>query len=218
MKRKLFFFAASVALCAAACIPALADTIAINNTGSTGGVALATGVTDPHYSLVSAPATVPLTAITTVPNVAWTPNTSTADWISPGSSGNTSWPVGTYVYQTTFTLSPGENAATAQLSGMWTSDNDACIDLNGVNTGQCVGFASFGSLSAFSITSGFMSGVNTLAFVVHNGGGPTGVIAEVSGTVSPGTTPAVPEPSSLFLMGTALAAAGLFYRRMRRAH
>src|ERR1700693_740556 len=111
-------------------LSAFGNSIVIFNTGEgTGGTALAVGQTDPHYILLSAPATVPLTAIATSPNPAWTANASSADWISPGSSGNTSWPVGNYDYETTFSLAV-LNPSTAQLSGKWTSDNDACIDLN----------------------------------------------------------------------------------------
>jgi hypothetical protein len=198
-------------------LSAFGDVVTIFNTGegTLGGPALATGVTDPHYTLTSAPATVPLTAITTVPNAAWHVNTATADWISPGSSGDTSWPVGNYDYQTSFDLT-GLNPATAQLSGSWTSDNDACIFLNGVKTTSCTGFADFGSLLSFSLTSGFVSGVNKLDFIVDNGGGPTGVFAEVSGTASPGTS-AVPEPSSLVFLGAVLL--GLFtVPRLRQAY
>ena len=192
---------------------ASADQIVVANTGETapGGPALAVGILDPNYSLISAPPTVPLTAITTFPNPAWTANTPTADWISPGASGGTSWPVGTYDYQTTFSLA-GLDPSTAQLSGEWTSDNNGCLFLNGANTNSCTSFANFGSFIPFSITSGFNAGANTLDFVIYNGGGPTGVIAEVSGSASP-ISSVVPEPSSLMLMGSGLLGLGGLLRR-----
>jgi hypothetical protein len=192
---------------------AFGDTITIYKTGeSTTGTALPIGTTDPNFSLISAPAGVPLTAITSSPDSFWIGNTTTADWISPSSNGSTSWPVGTYDYQTSFNLT-GLDPATAQLSGQWTSDNNACIDLNGVNTGSCSPFGGFDSLLSFSITTGFQSGVNTLDFVVTNGGGPTGLFAEISGMATVlGST--VPEPSFRWpLLGMSLLAAGLFRRR-----
>ncbi len=186
---------------------AFGDSITVFNTGeSSGGPALATGQVDPHYSLISAPTGVPLTAETTVPNAAWTANTATADWIGTVNGGALSSAVGNYDYQTTFNLT-GDDPSTASLSGLWTSDNQGCIFLNGANTGDCTGGAAFGSLQSFSVTSGFVAGVNTLDFVIVNGGGPTGVIAEFSGTVSSSSAPpvsAVPEPSTLILVGTSL--------------
>jgi hypothetical protein len=198
-------------------LTAFGDSIVIFNTGEgTGGTALPVGQTDLNYNVISAPSGAPLTALTTNPNPAWHANTAGADWISPGSSGGSSWPVGDYDYQTVFSLA-GLDPSTAQLSGQWSSDNDACIVLNGVNTGICSSFAGFGSLASFSITSGFLAGTNTLDFVVHNGGGPTGVIAEVSGTAAP-NPPGVPEPSSLSLLvlGTSFLGLRAFRRKVFR--
>lgn len=209
----LVLFCCSVMVCTA-----LGDSITVFNTGEgLGGTALPIGEIDPNYILISAPLGVPLTAITTTPNAVWTINTATADWLTPSGSANISYPLGNYNYQTTFDLA-GLNPSTAELSGSWTSDNNGCIYLNGVNTGNCTTFQDFGSLIPFSITSGFQAGVNTLDFVVTNGIGtstnPTGVIAEVSGTASP--ISAVPEPSYLWLIGTGLLAALYIPRQHQR--
>ena len=186
---------------------AFADSITIYNTGEdNNGQALPVGVLDPHYSLISAPSGVPLTAITTQPNAAWVPNGVSADWISPSASGNDSWPVGTYDYRTTFNLS-GFDINTAKLFGQWASDNDACIFLNGASTGACTGFADFGHLTAFMIDSGFVQGTNTLDFMVDNGGGPTGLYVEIAGTAD------VPEPSSILLVASGLVSTAVGIRR-----
>src|SRR5436309_1459137 len=125
-------FVGLTVVCGSAMISTVSGaSIGVFNTGEGNfGTALPAGQIDPHYSLISAPFGVPLTAITTVPNPFWTPNTAMADWISPTGAGNLSSPVGEYVYQTTFNLA-GFDPSTAKLSGSWTSDNNACIDLNG---------------------------------------------------------------------------------------
>ena len=91
--------------------------------------------------------------------------------------------------------------------GQWASDNDACIFLNGVNTNSCTGFQDFGQLTAFMIDGGFVQGTNTLDFMVNNGGGPTGLYVEISGTAD------VPEPSSILLLGGGLLSAAVGIRR-----
>ena len=191
---------------------AFANTIAVYNTGQAtlGGNAIATGLTDPHYTLISAPMGVTLQAITSTAHPAWIANQTTADWINPTGTGTSNLPPGNYDYETTFDLT-GLVPGTAKLSGNWATDNNSCIYLNGVNTGQCTAFAAFGGLTAFSITSGFQAGVNTLEFKVTNGAttnNPTGLLVEIAGTASP-----VPEPSSLMLLGTGLAGFAGMIRR-----
>jgi hypothetical protein len=58
------------------------------------------------------------------------------------------------------------------------------VNLNGV---QLASIAGFGSPTNFSLSSSFVAGVNTLDFIVTNGGSsasPTGLRVEVSGTAN----------------------------------
>lgn len=78
--------------------------------------------------------------------------------------------------------------------------------------------STFWALSAFMLNDGFVSGVNTLDFIVCNKSGtgsatsnPTGLRVELSGTGN-----LVPEPSAYVLLGTALIAIGGFYWKRRR--
>ncbi len=93
-------------------------------------------------------------------------------------------PITPYVYRRlTFDLT-GLDPTTASISGTGSADDSAIIRLNGNATGQT--FPAFNVLSTFSITSGFIAGVNTLDFVVSNGGAgpnPTGLLVNsLSGT------------------------------------
>ena len=185
----------------AAC--AYPDAINVSSTGESGGSTLPIGAVEPNYELMSAPAGTPPTAVTTSANLLWVSNQANAEWISPGPNGESNWSTGTYDYQTTFSLD-GLDPATAVLSGLWTSDNSGCIYLNAVDTNDCVGDGDFRFLTAFSIDSGFVAGTNTIDFIVDNGGtypNPTGLLVELTGTAT-----AIPEPSSLSLVGTMFVA------------
>ncbi len=127
-----------------------------------------------------------------------------SQWIGPTADqaniGNTN--AGSTTYQTMFSVS---DPATAVMNLSLLVDNDVTVWLNNTQV-----FTVGGPLSqlyqlpvtTFSLNSGFVSGVNTLDFVVGNGYGPTGV--DVS---------SAPEPSTLAFSALGLLAVGFFRRR-----
>ncbi len=147
------------------------------------GEGTAVNSADPNFQLVSAPPGAGSTALVINRNGGWVANTGDAKWIGLNDSGFTNHPVGEYVYRITFDLT-GLDPTTASISGTGSADDSAIIRLNGNATGQT--FPAFNVLSTFSITSGFIAGVNTLDFVVSNGGAgpnPTGLLVNsLSGT------------------------------------
>jgi PEP-CTERM motif len=205
--------------------------LALYNTGiSSTGTLLADGATDPHYQLIQsaeAPfsSSDPLNTYVVDQNGwpigggVWTPDTTTSKWLAPkptesmasGSDG-----VGTYEYETTFSLT-GLYPSTARITGNWTSDNGGVeILLNGNAVSGATQFDYHTLGNPFTITSGFKTGLNTLVFVVRNDtggttGNPTGVRIELSGTASN-----TPEPESLGLVGLGLLGLGILGRRMAR--
>ena len=152
----------------------------------------------------------------TSPNSLWAVNNSTSAWIganSNGSSTGTSFasllgsddptstaPQGYYYYTTTFSI--GSPPPYSLNGSVWTSDNQGVgIFLNSHNEGQ-TNPGSFASVStAFTLNAAdFVSGVNTLTFVVFNEqyggvhGSPTGI--RIQGSLAPAD---VSEPSGVGL-------------------
>lgn len=147
----------------------------------------------------------------------WIANTATSSWITPLADPAASLDPssnGTYTWTTTFDLT-GYDATTASLSGQFAADNSAAAYLNGYAIGSS---SSYRNWSGFASTSGdFLSGVNTLSFVVtnyaQNSGNPTGIRAEF---ISSGVAvAAVPEPETYAMLLSGLGLLGFSARRRK---
>lgn len=167
---------------------------------------------DPHYALTSVPGGTTALRISTsasgFPIPPWVADNLSSRWIGPNNSSNMIGPAGGYFYETTFSLA-GFNPSTASVTGNWSSDNAGVnIFINGTPLGVTTNPGAFTNFHPFTVNSGFVGGLNTLAFAVNNGNGPpggnpTGLRVEMTGTA---TATAVPEPDSLLLLllGTGL--------------
>ena len=136
------------------------------------GAPLADSASDAHYALVSTPGGAGGTSYVTqqhfpVGGGAWMSDTSTSKWISPHADESVYADApGSYTYQTTFTITG--DATSVKISGQAAGDDQVtAIILNGqtVATNVSSGFSAF---SSFTLTTGLVSGVNTVQFVVRN--------------------------------------------------
>lgn len=209
--KTLKMLACTLALAApmiAASITSLYNT-GVNDTGTV----LSNGAVDTHYALIQVPSgsttTVAMTSGWPVGNP-YLGASSVSAWVGPNNGRND--PAGYYVYRTTFDLT-GFDYTTALITGRWATDNPGTkISLN--NTDLSITSGSFTTWSNFSISSGFVSGLNTLDFWVNNGqqssGNPTALRVEMTGTA----TEQVPDAgSSLGLLALALAGLVAYRRR-----
>lgn len=207
-------------------IPGLYNTGVNNN-----GTLVADGSADPHYTLTVNPQGGSGPYITNQSSWqfagAWATDNAKSKWISPQTtyisttSTTNADPGGTYTYQTTFDLPANLIPSTATISGQYVVDNQvAQITLNGVSTnnaGRVPGNANTLNVGNFTISSGFIAGVNTLDFIVDkvagHGDDPSGI--QIENMVGTATDPSpVPEPASLGLIS--LAVVGLASRRRAR--
>jgi hypothetical protein len=227
MRKMNFWLAVLVVLSLGLC--AFGAPVTINTLYNT-GIGANPGDPDPHWSITAlTPGNayeVTGSSAGTFPFTYWLANDGTSQWIAPNSTYSTTLndALGTWVFRTTFDLT-GLIPGTASITGNWLADNKGTnIYINGAATGQVTPWNVFrptGSWSSFTISSGFISGINTLDFYVlnqnsptdaNNPGGPVGL--RVAFTSATANLDPVPEPATFALLGAGLVALGLVRRRM----
>jgi hypothetical protein len=187
----------------AAPIPGLFNTGTDASGNALGG---GNGVTDPHYTVVTSIEGFPTNvSAVTFRAGSYLPDDADSRWVSHSSDGFPGF--GSVVIRLTFDLT-GLNPSSAVISGDWGVDNFGEIFLNGLTTG--ITYASFGGLSSFTISDGFLAGVNNLDFRVTDFGPPLGLrvdnLVGTADTAGGGGPAPVPAPGSLAMFGFAAAA------------
>ena len=149
-----------------------------------GGSVLTNYAVDSHYKLIqSADASFPGPDTVVVDDTiypigthAWLTNSSLSKWIAPQgdqdylanpAEGNE---IGDYTYRTTFDLT-GFDPGRVLLAGQWTCESlGTAVRINGINTSNATPaniYTVHAQWNPLLITNGFVSGTNTLDFVVN---------------------------------------------------
>lgn len=211
--------AATLATFAAGSASAVVVTGLYNTGVGAGGVALAAGdgQVDGNYTIASTnlPGVSVGASVYTYKNPAYTAENPGSRWVAY--SGSPFAGVGSFAVSTTFDLT-GYDAASASISGLWGVDNEGEIFLNGVSTGIVLTgiiVENFNQLHSFTISSGFVSGINTLTFGVYDGGSPAAVRADALVLTANPVAGAVPEAATwtMLVAGFGLVGAGARRRR-----
>ena len=178
---------------------------------------LSIGSVDNHFTVLeTASNAVKATRFVSGAN-SWVAEGTDYGWIGLNASGASTG--STYTFRTTFDLS-NLDASTAVLEGFWAADNFISgLLLNGSSTGETL----FGGAGTpyrfggnFSVTNGFIDGLNTLDFIVSDNGGKGGLLVDftsASASVKQIPPTPAPEPSILALIGLGLT--GLVFARRR---
>jgi hypothetical protein len=179
--------------------------VILYNTGvDASGTPLPDGtIGDPHYSLVSVPGgTTDIRVRTSAGGYPVTAgyigDDALSAWIGPNNDSSLDGPSGLYDYQTTFDIN-AINPATVSIMGQYATDNEMVdVYLNGHSLGisnpSPYGYAQWTPFQ-ISPSTDFVSGNNTLDFIVNNDSLPTALRVEM--------TAFVPEPAAplIFCMG-----------------
>ena len=157
----------------------------VRSTGTdTSGSLLPEGAVDPNWTVIKPGATSAVQAFATKGDPIWFPNRNSSRWISSKPDATTSDLPGSYTYRTSFDLT-GFDPTTVQLL-MQISVDDELVDvkINNQSLGLKINIAEspFTTSHGLQISSGFISGINTLEFIVVNQNvinNPTGIQAQL---------------------------------------
>lgn len=188
-----------------------AATLTVHNTGvDAGDTVVAMGETTHFWTLAAQPAGAGLTLGANpvrFKHPSYFADTATSAWVA-GTGNGVDNVVGSFAYELVVDLT-GFDPDSAVISGIFGTDNDGSIALNGNAPAATTAFAGFGAPTAFTFTDGFVSGLNTLTVAFNNGGGPTAFHVQFStATASP-----VPLPGALGLLAGGIAGLGFLRRR-----
>jgi hypothetical protein len=170
------------------------------------------GDTDTHYMVISGPGVASAQSAMTYDNGSYIPEepsgtNGNSRWISVNVNGSSAGS-GTYDFETTFDLT-GFDPTTAQITGRFAGDNHIVGTLINGTSVPAATSDTFTSYTNFSITSGFVAGLNTLEFFVTDDGAPMALrVDSLAGTArslsnGPGPQSDVPEPGTVILLATA---------------
>ena len=146
----------------------------------------------------------------------WLANDSVSRWIGPAAvpTSDNSDTIRTFTLN--FNIASGFDPATASVSGRYLTDNDGKVSFNGLSLPALN--SSYRDWTSFSVTSGFHTGLNSLAFDVKNWGAggenPTGLRVEFGSSSI--NVAAVPEPEIYAMMAIGLGMVGFLSRRRER--